>query len=48
MFKSGLVLDWMEEDGALDFLGRPRLWGGKVDMGAFQCQCGSGMMLMVW
>ena len=47
-YRTGLVLDWMEEDGALDFLGRPRLWGGKVDMGAFQCQCGSGMMLMVW
>lgn len=46
-YHAGQALDWMEEDGAVDLRGLPRLWKGKVDMGAFQSQRDSGLMLMV-
>ena len=33
---AGLILDWMREEGAVDFAGNPRLADGKVDIGAYQ------------
>ena len=32
----GLLLDWMQEEGAVDFAGHPRTSAGLVDIGAYQ------------